>query len=129
MEQKAAPYFAGTIAIVDGDEIIVGNGVRTKCITDTRWHIWGDTGFLKERFVDTEGVTQLFTTDLRLPGIFYLHYQWIESRFLTFALRGWLLLGLPALFPGLWSILWIKGRLRTKKIRKDTEPAHTADVV
>ena len=75
-------------------------------------------GFRQERYVDAAGTPQLFTTDCRLPGLFYLHYQWVESRLLTFALRGWLLLGLSGLLPGLSCLFWIS----RKRNRISTEP-------
>jgi hypothetical protein len=98
------------IGIEDG-VVVLAKNPQAHLRRETGWFL-GDACYVRQRFVDDAGRTHLLQTDFRLPGIFYMNYRSSNFRVLTFAMRWWLVLGLPALLPGLWVVGWIRGRLR-----------------
>ena len=95
----------------DGAAVLASDS-RAVARLDANWCLGDDTGFIRERFVDDVGSTHLLITDFRIPGIFYMNYQWPDARVLTFALQWWFLFGLSGLPPALWMAYRLKERLR-----------------
>lgn len=113
------PYHGSMIHLGDGaGGVIFKGGIRARPVLDRFWSVW-EYGFVKKRYVNSEGVVMETDTACDLPGIYYRNFRGADGALWTLMES----LAYPAVIFSVLPLIWSALRLKQRHRPTPTRPA------